>query len=131
MIGCIERELGDRLALWGRTFKAHTDDVRESLAVRIEEHFCDRGVAVASYDPQAGAAPPVRRATDPLDAVRDADVLVLLTEWPVFGTVSMEAVAERMRGDVVVDARNRLDPERVRRAGLRYVSVGPRGRVRT
>jgi UDPglucose 6-dehydrogenase len=70
----------------------------------------------------------VEFAGSELEAARDADAVVLVTEWPQFGELDFVEVADAMRGDVVIDGRNALDPERVQGAGLRYEGVG-RGRA--
>ena len=65
-------------------------------------------------------------ADSALDAVSGADAVVLVTEWPEFLELGWEDVAEAMKGDLVVDGRNALDPERVRAAGLLYEGIGRR-----
>jgi UDPglucose 6-dehydrogenase len=66
-------------------------------------------------------------ASDPIEAARDADVLLIATEWPVFTAIDMSSVREVMRGHRVVDARNLLDPKTVRAAGLDYWGLGRPG----
>jgi UDPglucose 6-dehydrogenase len=114
---------GRRIAMWGLAFKAGTDDVRESPAVRIAGLLLADGADVVAYDPEA-STDLVQMASDPVSAVRDADVLLVVTEWPEFLTVDMTAVASAMKGYRVVDARNLLDPARVRAAGLDYWGLG-------
>ena len=65
-------------------------------------------------------------ADSALEAVRDADAVVLVTEWPEFLELDWEEVAEAMNGDLVIDGRNALDPEAVRAAGLHYEGIGRR-----
>jgi UDPglucose 6-dehydrogenase len=90
------------------------------------------GATVVAYDPIAEEEARklltnVEFAESELDAVRDADAVVLVTEWPQFKDLDFTAVAEAMRGDVVIDGRNALDPETVRAAGLKYEGVGRGG----
>ena len=114
---------GRRVAMWGVTFKAGTDDVRESPALRIAELLEEDGADVVAYDPE-GTTDQVTMVAGPIEATRDADVLFVATEWPEFLTVDMTEVAEAMKGYRVVDSRNLLDPTRVRAAGLDYWGLG-------
>ena len=114
---------GRRVAMWGVTFKAGTDDVRESPALRIAELLEEDGADVVAYDPE-GTTDQVTMVAGPIEATRDADVLFVATEWPEFLTVDMTEVAEAMKGYRVVDARNLLDPTAVRAAGLDYWGLG-------
>lgn len=117
---------GRRVAMWGVAFKAGTDDVRESPAVRIAALLQADGAEVVAYDPEA-STDVLTMAEDPVAAVADADVLLIATEWPEFVTVDMSAVAGAMRGHRVVDARNILDPKKVRAVGLDYWGLGRPG----
>ena len=99
--------------MWGVAFKAGTDDVRESPAVRIASLLQADGAEVVAYDPEA-TTDLLTMAPDPIAAVTDADVLLIATEWPEFLTVDMAEVSKVMRGHRVVDARNILDPKKVR-----------------
>jgi UDPglucose 6-dehydrogenase len=114
---------GRTVALWGLAFKAGTDDVRESPATRIAHLLIDQGARVLAFDPEA-TAPGIESAPSPLDAVAGADALLIATEWPEFSEVDMNEVRTRMKGRAVVDARNLLDPGRVRGAGLDYYGLG-------
>ena len=113
------------MGLWGLAFKAGTDDVRESPAADLAQRLTSAGAAVRAYDPRASLwMPGVELVADPLAAADGADVLLVATEWPEFQQVAPVAVKEVMRGSVVVDARNTLDAEEVRAAGLSYLGVG-------
>lgn len=115
-----------RVAMWGVAFKAGTDDVRESPALRVARILKDDGAEVVAYDPEA-ATDELIMAASPLEAARGADVLLVATEWPEFLTVDLGEVAEAMKGHRVVDARNLLDPSAVRAAGLDYWGLGRPG----
>jgi UDPglucose 6-dehydrogenase len=122
---------GRRVALLGLAFKAGTDDVRDSPALALAALLRDRGATVVGCDPKAAAAttrlaPWITICDGPREAATDADVVVLATEWPEYITLSPADLAEVMRGDVLFDARNALDPGPVRAAGLRYVGIGRR-----
>ncbi len=112
------------VGLWGLAFKAGTDDTRESPALRIGELIADRGATVQAYDPEAVAGDPIRLCDSALDAATGADVLVVATEWSEFAGEDLTEVAEAMRGDLVMDLRNLLDPEAVRAAELRHRQIG-------
>lgn len=112
-----------RVAMWGVAFKAGTDDVRESPALRIARLLQQDGAEVVAYDPEA-SSDELTMAADPIEAVTDADVLLVATEWPEFSTVDMTKVAAAMKGHRVVDARNLLDAATVRAAGLDYWGLG-------
>lgn len=117
---------GRRVAMWGVAFKAGTDDVRESPAVRIAALLQADGAEVVAYDPEA-ATELLVMAPDPVSAATDADVLLVATEWPEFTGVDLGAVREVMRGHRIVDARNLLDPKAVRAVGLDYWGLGRPG----
>lgn len=114
---------GRRVAMWGLAFKAGTDDVRESPALRIARSLINEGADVVVFDPEARSQD-VIGAESALEAVRGADVLVVATEWPEFAEVDLTQVRKLMRGHRVVDARNLLDPATVRAAGFDYVGIG-------
>lgn len=115
-----------RVAQWGLAFKAGTDDVRESPAVKIVDALMSRGIEVTAYDPAVKVSPStgLKLSEDPVDATKDADVLVIATEWPQFGALDLRAVRDAMRGSAVVDARNLLDPLTVEQLGMSYSGVG-------
>ncbi|MCJ7438460.1 MAG: UDP-glucose/GDP-mannose dehydrogenase family protein [Acidimicrobiia bacterium] len=119
---------GARVAVWGLTFKANTDDLRDSPAVAIATSLVEAGATVRAYDPAAGEAAGeiagLEIAADPYDACADADALVVLTEWDQFRWLDFERVAASMRRAEVVDTRNLLDPAAMRRLGFGYRGVG-------
>ena len=117
---------GRRIAMWGIAFKAGTDDVRESPAMRIAALLEADGAEVVAYDPEA-ETDLLTMALDPVAAATDSDVLLIATEWPEFLTVDLLDVAKVMRGHRVVDARNLLDPKKVRAVGLDYWGLGRPG----
>lgn len=126
----IGRPLDDaRIALLGLAFKPDTDDTRDSPALTLARVLDERGAHVVACDPQAGELiaerePWIEVVADPVEAARDADALVLATEWPTYVTADLAPLAALMRGSVLFDGRNALDPARVEGAGLTYVSVG-------
>ncbi len=115
----------------GLTFKANTDDLRDSPALVVCRRLLEEGAHVRAYDPAAGEAagrtlPGLDIVTDPYDAARDAQLLALLTEWDEFRWLDFDRVLEAMRGLAIVDARNLLDPAAMRRRGFVYQGVGRR-----
>lgn len=112
-----------KVAIWGVAFKARTDDARESPAIVIARSLAERGIGVAMTDPEA-VTDEFFQTDDPVEAARDADLLIVATEWPEFRRVELEQVAAAMRGRTVYDVRNLLDPEAVRQAGLQYIALG-------
>jgi UDPglucose 6-dehydrogenase len=124
---------GKVIAVWGMTFKGGTEDVRQSPAVDVIELLRNEGAIVKAYDPavEPGSTrlPASLRSTvqpTALDAVRDADALAVLTDWADFTAVPLADVVAVMRGRVVFDGRNLLEPVAVEAAGLAYIGIGRR-----
>jgi UDPglucose 6-dehydrogenase len=117
---------GRRIGIWGIAFKAGTDDVRDSLAMRIVEELAKRGCTLHVFDPAVNDAvlpAGCTYAASALDAAH-ADALVVLTEWPEFAAIAPHALARSLAAGVVIDGRNVLDADRIAAAGLRYRGVG-------
>jgi UDPglucose 6-dehydrogenase len=122
-----------RLALFGLTFKAGTDDVRDSPALGVAALLRQAGAELVAYDP---GVPPGSHAAgtldgklvtlvdDPYEAAAGAAAVVVLTEWAEFRSLDWSRVAAATKGHAVVDTRNLLDPAVVRRAGLSWTGVG-------
>jgi UDPglucose 6-dehydrogenase len=121
---------GRTIGVWGLTFKANTDDVRDSPAVHVVAALAAEGARLRAYDPAAGADVTdalvgVERLADPYDAARDAGVLVLLTEWDEFKSLDFRQVRAAMQEPAaVVDARNSLDSAALRNLGFAYTGIG-------
>jgi len=120
-----------RIAVWGLTFKPDTDDVRSSVAIELVTHLLREGAHVVAYDPKGmqkarsiKAIADAEFASSALEAVTDAEALVVATEWNEFANVDLEVVKEKMRTPIVFDGRNLLDPETMRRLGFDYYSIG-------
>ena len=117
------------VAVWGLTFKAGTDDLRDSPSLPITSGLVGRGAVVRAYDPTVAvdwddAPAGVEIVGGPLDACNGADVLAVLTEWDEFRTVNPRAVGEQMENRAVVDARNCLDRALWQRHGFDYRGIG-------
>jgi UDPglucose 6-dehydrogenase len=133
VIGKLHKHLGGlvgkRVALLGLAFKPNTDDMREASSLVLAARLNADGANVSAYDPIAeGQARKliggVRFADSPLQALQDADAVVLVTEWPQCTDLDWGEVSETMRGRVVIDGRNALDRDAVRAAGLLYEGIG-------
>ncbi|MGP6190477.1 MAG: UDP-glucose dehydrogenase family protein [Vulcanimicrobiaceae bacterium] len=130
VVDLLEEELGSlagaRIGVWGVTFKAGTDDTRDSLAIRCLEDLSERGASVRVFDPVVAMAPLPERCSFAPSALEAAecDALAVLTEWPVFRDVAPALLAACVRSGLVVDGRNHLDAERLVAAGMRYRGVG-------
>jgi UDPglucose 6-dehydrogenase len=122
---------GAEIAIWGLTFKADTDDLRDSPSLVIARKLLEEGAIVRAYDPAAGEAAAdliqgLDVRPDPYEASAGADVVALLTEWEELRWLDFERVKASMRGAAIVDARNLLDPAAMRRRGFDYNGIGRR-----
>jgi UDPglucose 6-dehydrogenase len=122
---------GARIALLGLAFKPDTDDTRDSPALALARALRDAGAHVVACDPQAATRiaetePWIEIASGPVEAARDADAVVLATEWPLYVTADLGPLAAVMRRRLLFDGRNALDPDRVVEAGLSYLATGHR-----
>jgi UDPglucose 6-dehydrogenase len=114
-----------RVAVWGLAFKANTDDVRSSPALEIIERLQARQVSVCAHDPVAVADSAIEQS-DLLGACADADLLVVVTEWGVFGEADLARVASVMRRPAIFDLRAVIDPAAADAAGCTLVRLGHR-----
>jgi UDPglucose 6-dehydrogenase len=121
---------GATVAAWGLTFKANTDDRRESPALEVLSRVLAAGARVVAYDPtvkgELPELPGVEIVEDPYSACEGADVLVVLTEWDDFKWLDLDKVADAMAHRRIVDGRNLLDRAAARRRGFEYEGIGRR-----
>ena len=120
---------GKTIGLLGLSFKPNTNDVRDSPALTIAELLIKEGGTVRAYDPEAleeskSMVPGIVPCHDAYDAAKDADVLVLVTEWNQFRSLDFDQLKALLRSPTMVDLRNVYDPGRMAELGFRYVSVG-------
>jgi UDPglucose 6-dehydrogenase len=123
---------GKKLAVLGLAFKGETDDIRESPAIDLVDMFLAEGCSIAAYDPAAmkraeaeiPAGPNMRYATDVNDAVKDADALLILTDWEEFAKLDLVALHAALRYPIVIDGRNLYNPQVMQQNGFTYLSVG-------
>jgi len=129
MVAKVERAVGGELkgavvAAWGLTFKANTDDLRESPAIAVISELLAKGAIVRAYDPQVSSHPAIDVGSDPYDVCDGADALIVLTEWDQFRWLDLDEVKRRLGRANIVDTRNLLDRSAAIRAGFTYQGVG-------
>jgi UDPglucose 6-dehydrogenase len=116
------------VAVWGLTFKAKTGDLRDSPALKIIDRLTQQGAIVQAHDPSVMSSIDVESKflvfDSALDALSQADVLLVLTEWEVFRSILPRQGVEKMKALNVVDARNLLDKELWAEAGFAYQGIG-------
>ena len=123
---------GKRFAMWGLAFKPNTDDMRAAPSRSIMERLWALGATVQAYDPVAmeearrlyGDRADLQLVNSPMDALKGADALLIVTEWKPFKSPDFALMKQLLNQPVVFDGRNLYDPTRVRAAGLEYFSVG-------
>ena len=121
-----------KVALWGLAFKQNTDDVRESVAIRLAHKMLSEGASIKASDPQAihtakkfgQLEGDIEYLEDMYDCLDEADVLVIGTEWPQFANADLAEVKKRMRTPIIFDGRNLFDPAKVGAQGIEYHSIG-------
>lgn len=120
---------GKTIAVWGVAFKPGTDDVREAPAIDIMNDLMLDQVTIRAFDPAAAGTaamvvPRIHFADTPESACKNADVLIIATEWPQFQDVDWKSIKQTMRGVYVFDGRNVADPSHMRQLGFEYASIG-------
>jgi UDPglucose 6-dehydrogenase len=123
-LGSLRRK---KIALLGLAFKPNTDDMRQAPALVLASRLQTEGAVVHAWDPLVKSHPSLDGVVmegSLLDAVRDADAAIIVTEWPEFATLASGEVREAMRTPLIVDGRNLLDPEATRTAGFEYEGIG-------
>ena len=117
---------GVNIGVLGLTFKAGTDDMRDSPSIEIVSRLVEAGAIVKAYDPVGKDCPipEVEIVDDAYAAAEGAEVLAILTEWEEFKFVDLDKISEVMANKHSVDARNLLDRGAVRRRGFTYQGIG-------
>jgi UDPglucose 6-dehydrogenase len=123
---------GRRVAVLGATFKANTDDLRDSPALALARELAELHAEVTVYDPVAAPqlrtiAPEIHISRTALGAVRGVDVLIVATEWPEFASLDLAAARRAMAGTLLIDGRGLFDVGSAHRAGLDYFSFSTAG----
>ena len=123
---------GKHFALWGLSFKANTDDIREASSLTVINDLLAAGATVTAYDPVA--MDNVKRlyqdesrlqcAESPMAALQGADALVIVTEWKEFRSPDFSAIKDMLKSAVIFDGRNLYEPRMVREMGFEYFPIG-------
>jgi len=123
---------GKKIALWGLSFKPDTDDIREAPALYIIDKLVEEGVKITAYDPEAMKnvkkllGDKIELVNDHYEALKDADALVIATEWSVFRTPDFRKVESNLKSKVIFDGRNLYDLNQMEKLGFYYNSIGRR-----
>jgi UDPglucose 6-dehydrogenase len=119
-----------KFAIWGLAFKPETDDIREAPALYIIDELLKEGVTVAAFDPEAMpnvkgvVGDKITYTENQYDALKDADALLILTEWSVFRTPDFDMVDSLLKAKVIFDGRNLYDIQKMIDCGYYYNSIG-------
>lgn len=123
---------GKRFAVWGLAFKPNTDDIREAPALEVIDHLLAAGATVAAFDPEAMGhvraiyGDRVTFASNKYEALKDADALVICTEWNEFRMPDFDLIGKSLKAKVIFDGRNVYDVSAMGERGYRYESIGRR-----
>ncbi len=121
---------GKKFALWGLAFKPNTDDIREAPALYMIEALVAEGASISAFDPEAMAnvkqvvGDKISYAENQYDCLKDADALIIATEWNEFRTPNFLKMVTSLRSKVIFDGRNLFDTSAIRELGFYYESVG-------
>ena len=121
---------GKKFALWGLAFKPDTDDIREAPALYIIDELIKAGAIVSAYDPEGMnnvrglIGDKITYAMDEYDALRDADALIIATEWSLFRTPDFDRVSSLLKNKVIFDGRNLYGIDQMKELGYYYTSIG-------
>jgi UDPglucose 6-dehydrogenase len=121
---------GMRIALWGLAFKPRTDDVRRAPSLKLIEDLVGKGATVVAFDPVAtnnakrSCVVEFETAESAIEAAKDADVLVLVTEWNEFKSTNLNELKTSLKNPIVFDGRNVFEPATMKEAGFEYYNIG-------
>ena len=120
---------GKVIGILGLSFKPNTDDIREAPAIYIIQTLQKKKAIIKVYDPAAmentkNIFPEIVYCSDAYSVAKNADALVVITEWNQFRNLDLEKLKTLMKGDLFFDFRNIYDPQRVKQSGFKYFGVG-------
>lgn len=122
-----------KIAVLGLAFKPETDDIREASSIKIIKRLLDEGSYLRLYDPRAmekmreifpEEPPQISYVKSPYEAVKEANALLIITEWDEFKELDLKKIKEVMDNPIIIDGRNVYDPSEVRELGFEYYSIG-------
>jgi UDPglucose 6-dehydrogenase len=122
---------GKTVAIWGLSYRPHTDDMRDTPSLTIIRGLEKRGARIRAYDPLAMEQakehlPDITYCKTPYEAAAGADAIAILTEWDAFAYINFLRLRQESKCRLIVDGRNLFNPERMRNLGYTYVSMGRR-----
>lgn len=121
---------GKKIAVWGLSFKPDTDDIREAPALDIIRVLLDNGAEISAFDPEAMSnfknlmGDRIIYASDPYEALDDADALAIITEWTLFRAPDFKLMKKRLKQPVIFDGRNIYELNQMKKSGFYYNSIG-------
>lgn len=120
---------GKTVAIWGLSYRPHTDDMRDTPSVTIIRGLENRGAKIRAYDPLTmdnakEVLPDITYCKDPYEAAKGADVIAILTEWQEFTYMNFRKLKEVSDCRIIVDGRNMYSPQRMSNLGFEYYSIG-------
>lgn len=120
---------GKKIAVLGLSFKPKTDDIRDAPSVTVIKQLQEQGAQIKAYDPIAINAmkryfPAIEYVESAYDAAKNADCMVIVTEWDEFRYLNLSKIKEMMKSPIIVDGRNIYDSQEVRQMGFKYIGVG-------
>ena len=121
---------GKKIAMWGLAFKPHTDDIREAPALNNITSLLAEGASISVYDPEAMDnvkkifGDKIEYCENQYAPLKNADALLVMTEWPVFRTPDYEHMTREMKNKAIFDGRNLFEPVQMEELGFHYESVG-------
>ena len=121
---------GKKFALWGLAFKPDTDDIREAPSLYIIDELLKEGASISAFDPEAmenvkkTIGNKITYAADQYETLKDADALLIATEWALFRTPEFEKMASLLKNKIIFDGRNLYDIHRMKELGFYYNSIG-------
>ena len=121
---------GKNIALWGLAFKPDTDDIREAPSLYLIDKLVESGAVITAFDPEAMenvqqlVGDKITYAEDEYQALKNADALIICTEWSIFRNPDFSRIKTEMKGNVIFDGRNLFDLEDMESKGICYFSIG-------
>ncbi len=121
---------GKHFAVWGLAFKPDTDDIREAPALYVIDELLAAGATVTAHDPEAMEnvkkiyGDKIKFANDPYEALKNADALIIATEWALFRTPDFDKISAELKNKVIFDGRNLYGLDQMKKLGYYYCSIG-------